>query len=236
MTTYTYTTLDHPLGFNITEATGINAAGQIVGYYYSSSSGTANGFLYSGGMYTTLDDPLGVRGTFLHGINARGQIVGDYLDSSGVPHGFLYSRGSFTTLNEPLAVGYVTDANGINANGEIVGDYYNGGYHGFLYSDGKYTTLDDPLAPINNPHTTGGTLALGINDKGQIVGYYKDSSGTSHGFLYSGGTYTTFDDPLGGLCFNLGTFPNGINNNGQIVGYYGVYGANHGFLASPVNG
>jgi|SRR5271157_237753 len=56
MTTYTYTTLDYPLAQNITEATGINAAGQIVGYYYS--SGTANGFLYSGGKYTTLDDPL----------------------------------------------------------------------------------------------------------------------------------------------------------------------------------
>ena len=32
---------------------------------------------------------------------------------------------------------------------------------------------------------------------GQIVGYYIDSSGTEHGFLYSGGTYTTLDDPLG---------------------------------------
>ena len=38
-----------------------------------------------------------------------------------------------------------------------------------------YTTLNDPLA-------TGGTVASGINDSGQIVGYYNDSSG-AHGFV-----------------------------------------------------
>jgi len=43
-----------------------------------------------------------------------------------------------------------------------------------------YTTLNDPLA-------TGGTVASGINDSGQIAGYYYDNSGT-HGFLDSGGS------------------------------------------------
>jgi probable HAF family extracellular repeat protein len=52
-----------------------------------------------------------------------------------------------------------------------------------------YTTLDDPLGPL-------GTSAQGINTSGQIAGYYLDSSNSSHGFLYSGGTYTTLDDPL----------------------------------------
>ena len=33
----------------------------------------------------------------------------------------------------------------------------------------NYTTLDDPLG-------TNGTIARGINDAGQIVGYYLDSS------------------------------------------------------------
>ncbi len=60
----------------------------------------------------------------------------------------------------------------------------------FLYSNGIYTTLAVP----------GGTniLADGINDAGQVVGWYFDSSGIEHGFLYSGGTngtYTTLDDP-----------------------------------------
>ena len=54
-----------------------------------------------------------------------------------------------------------------------------------------------------------------INDAGQIVGDYLDSSGTMHGFLYSAGIYTTLDDPLG-----IRTVASGINDAGQIVGYY----------------
>jgi probable HAF family extracellular repeat protein len=96
MSTYTYTTLDDPLsGGDFTFATGINALGQIVGYYYDASGGSAHGFLYSGGAYTTIDDPLGTCGTFAQGINALGQIVGYYLDSAGIQHGFLYSGGTW---------------------------------------------------------------------------------------------------------------------------------------------
>jgi probable HAF family extracellular repeat protein len=57
----------------------------------------------------------------------------------------------------------------------------------------RYTTLNNPLA------ANGGAAlrALGINDSGQIVGWYQDTSirATAHGFLYSGGTYTTLDPP-----------------------------------------
>jgi probable HAF family extracellular repeat protein len=77
---------------------------------------------------------------------------------------------------------------------------------------------------------TEGTAATGINDLGQIVGYYIDSSGTEHGFLYSGGTYTTLDDPVGAK----GTLVSGINDAGQIAGVYlDSSGAQHGFLANP---
>ena len=52
-----------------------------------------------------------------------------------------------------------------------------------------YTTLNDPSA-------TADTTAFGINASGQIVGsyYYSTALGQEQrGFLYSGGTYTTFD-------------------------------------------
>jgi hypothetical protein len=54
------------------------------------------------------------------------------------------------------------------------------GFHGFLYSGGSYTSIDVPGATGK-----GGTQAFGINDAGQIVGTYSDSSG-SHG--WSAGT------------------------------------------------
>ena len=82
---------------------------------------------------------------------------------------------------------------------------------------------------LNDPQGTNGTVAIGINDAGQIVGDYIDSSGAAHGFLYSNGTYITIDDALG----TEGTIATGINDVGQIVGYYtGVGGRTHGFLYS----
>jgi probable HAF family extracellular repeat protein len=83
-----------------------------------------------------------------------------------------------------------------------------------------FTTLDNP---------SGRTQAHGINSAGQIVGEYHDASNHQHGFLYSGGTFTTFDDPLG----TRGTSAYGINNAGQIVGAYtDANNQTHGFLYS----
>jgi probable HAF family extracellular repeat protein len=54
-----------------------------------------------------------------------------------------------------------------------------------------------------------------MNDSGQITGYYFDSSSTTHSFVYSNGTYTTIDDPLG-----TATTAVAINDSGQIVGTF----------------
>ena len=59
------------------------------------------------------------------------------------------------------------------------------------------------------------------------MGYYNDVNYTSHGFIYSGGTFTDLNDPYG----VNGTFVNGINNNGDVVGYYNdVNYTSHGFI------
>jgi hypothetical protein len=72
------------------------------------------------------------------------------------------------------------------------------------------------------------TSSYGINDGGEIVGFYYDGgASTYHGFLYSGGTYTSFDVPAAGAYD--GTFAYGINATGDIVGNYG---AAHGFFYS----
>ncbi|MGC1092817.1 MAG: hypothetical protein WA905_08790, partial [Pseudolabrys sp.] len=71
------------------------------------------------------------------------------------------------------------------------------------------------------------TTAEGINNSGQIVGYYSGSDGT-HGFLYSGGAYAKLDASSPGI-----TRAGGINNSGQIVGsYVGESAQQHGFIYS----
>src|SRR5690348_15883469 len=63
-----------------------------------------------------------------------------------------------------------------------------------------YTTIAVPCSTD--------TQANGINTSGQIVGFYADLG--EHGFLLSGGNYTTLD-PRANHAY-------GINDSGQIVG------------------
>jgi probable HAF family extracellular repeat protein len=65
-----------------------------------------------------------------------------------------------------------------------------GGFHGFLYSGGKWVTLDDPLA------ANASTAANSINNAGQIVGYYNDGSGGTHGFIATVGQSHAHSDIL----------------------------------------
>src|SRR5262249_45362604 len=89
-----------------------------------------------------------------------------------------------------------------------------------------FDTFNDPS------DITGTTVASGVNDADQIVGRYRDATGTPHGFLLSGGTYTALDDPFAAGGATGGTFANGINAKGQIVGDYFNAVGSHGFLLS----
>src|SRR5262249_28538757 len=81
-----------------------------------------------------------------------------------------------------------------------------------------------PLASSPGFHANG-TFAYGINDSGQIVGWYDAASDfAAHGFLYSGGVFTTIDDPAGN-----NTMVFGINNAGQCVGQSSA----RGFVFTP---
>lgn len=72
------------------------------------------------------------------------------------------------------------------------------------------------------------TVASGIDDAGQIVGYYDDSAGT-HGFVLRDDRFTTIDFP--GTVFTVAL---GIGAHGEIVGTYRMRGEPavnfHGFL------
>jgi probable HAF family extracellular repeat protein len=242
VTTFTFTTIDDPLGTG-TEAFGINSSGQIVGYYLA--GGAAHGFLYSGGIYTTLDDPDPLAtATFAQGINNAGQIVGYYRDSNGNAHGFLDSNGTFTTLDDPDPLATSTFAQGIDDAGQIVGYYTeaNGSRHGFRYSGGTYSTVDDSSGTS--------TEIFGINGAGQIVGTYQFTKievlghglivqyTWTNGFYQNGSNYPSLDDPASDGSppqgfFDSGTFAQGINNSDKIIGYTcDSSGAVHGFLYS----
>ncbi len=75
---------------------------------------------------------------------------------------------------------------GINDHGIAVGYYGDSttSQHGFLYNTntGAYNFLDDP----NEAFNSGGvevTQITGINNSGEITGFYTDASGVAHGFI-----------------------------------------------------
>jgi len=169
---FTFTTINVP-GARLTEAFGINDSGQIVGSFVD-SLGT-HGFLQDGATFTTIDVPgAPIFLTSARGINDSGQIVGDFPGGFG-RLGFLKDGATFTSFNFDGAD--LTLARGINNSGQIIGTgiLENGQPIGFLKSGATFTTIGVPGAEFE-------TQAFGINDSGQIVGAFSDSSGT-HGFL-----------------------------------------------------
>lgn len=232
-----------------TVAFGVNNFDQIVGTYVPNApNNVEHSFLLSGGKFLTIDPPGAANlagASYTNNldeagnINDLGQIVGGYTDTNGVTHGYLLSHGHYTVLDDPQAAGY-TNATGINDLGQIVGSYFDssGVQHGFLLSHGKYTTLDDP-------NSTGGTQAFQINNFGQIVGSFGGTATSfgsaatagEHGFVLSGGVYTTLDDPNGVTNGQSSTYAEGINDFGEVVGFYfDSNGLVHGFSAMPASG
>src|ERR1019366_4262916 len=99
------------------------------------------------------------------------------------------SSGTYSTaFSGPLS--------GINDSGLMVGSYTGGGNSGygsgFLLNNHTYSTIDVPGDFYSR--------ANGINNSGVVVGfditnYSFGATGIYHGFSYSGGSYTTVDDP-----------------------------------------
>jgi len=195
----TFTTIDFP-GATQTDAFGINNLGDVTGFYVGPNY-DFHGFLLSGGVFTTADVP-GSTFTLAYGINDSKVIVGAYGDSSNVRHSFVQQGASTTTLDYPGAKD--TDAYAINNLGVVAGTYLDPvtGYHGFTYNNGTWTTID-------GPGQFGTTRVDGINDAGDVVGWF--NAGT--GFGISGTHVKIFQDGNVPIYY-----ANGINNHGHVIG------------------
>lgn len=146
------------------------------------------------------------------GINNLRQIAGYYEDKGGVDHGYVWSNGVFTTIDYPGAAS--TGAGGINDAGDVSGLYWDGkGFqHGFLMTHpascaapggfcvGTFQSLDAPGAvqdkTVDFEFGKGlGTLATGINNRGDVVGMFATPGLYSDAFVRSGrtGRWTAID-------------------------------------------
>ena len=225
----TYTTIDFP-GATATDASGINASGEIVGTY-TDSSGASHGFRLRDGLFTAINYPGATR-TFALPVNSRGDVAGFFLDSTNQWHGFVLSDGSYFVQDYPGATtGSFTL--GIGANATLVGEFKVGqifGQLGFAWilRHGQYTQLTPPNCDGATPPSPIQAFATSVNPRGDVVGRLIDAAFRQCAWkLDKNGTYGLIQFPGATL-----TNARGINSRGEVVGVYRL-GANHGFVLPP---
>lgn len=217
----TFSILDYP-GAAETLPIGMNDAGEIVGAFNSQNSGSESGFLFSDGTFTRLDVP-GARETRATDINNNGDIGGIYRGQNNYQQGFVLSNGIYMKTEIPGAI--ATGVTHINDAGIALGWLYDGlSLRSFTFDGASYTTFEQP--------NTGQSVPEGINDNGDIVGWFIHGSGRGqHGFIRRSGTYETFDFP-GATHTSL----SGLNNAGIIVGNFNQTDGSpsQAFMAVPI--
>ena len=189
---------------------GVNDFRTTVG---QSSSNPARGFIrYSGGNVSYFTAPNAASTNFT-GRNGGGVSVGFYTtQGTSISKGFILQGSTFMSFSHPKAV-LGTVLSGINKYNSSVGFYFDSAQHehGFKrYSNGG-------LASLNYPGSLD-TAPLAINDYGTVVGSFIGSGtdGSSHGFLYHGGSWAQVDFPNGPGNTQLV----GISSKNVVVGHF----------------
>ena len=206
-----------------TTVNGINNLGQAVGFS-TAANGAFNNFVRNVDGSFTLLNFAGSAEAMANGLNSNGQVVGGLGATA-----FFLTNGGNTVITIP-SVTSTTSAEvafGINDKGTIVGQYTDSTTRnspGFVLAKGSFTTLN----PVANDFQV---FAQGINNNGQVVGFYNTDGVHDHGFLFNTNTssYTLLGDPnVANLLFTQFL---GINDHNEAVGYYQTNdGSQHGFL------
>lgn len=237
--TYQFTAFDAPSALD-TFPSDIDNAGRIAGILTELPATIQRAFIREvNGAISVFDVPgtstattiLTFSGSGATGINDAGQLAGIFSDGTHI-RGFVRAADgtTYTDFDVPGFVNMFTGA--MNASGAVVGAATNStgidppdvSFTSFLRNpDGTFTIFDVPGA-INS-----GTQAGGINDNGDIVGFFEDAVGT-HGFLReTGGAFTILDVPGA-----VSTLAFGIDDLGRIVGSFDDALGKHGFLRDGV--
>jgi hypothetical protein len=176
-------------GTTTNQLLGVNDHSVAAGFY-NDASGNSHGYLYNFGLATPTYTPVTLPGSFnavsvvATGVDNAGAISGFFTDSGSNMHGFIDNGGVFTQIDVPG--GTNTMVLGLNNKDQVVGSYVDGSgvTQGFVYdwATNSFQTISDPLASSNPAFMVTGTTVNGINDWGQLVGFYSDGTNVN-GFL-----------------------------------------------------
>jgi hypothetical protein len=155
------------------------------------------------------------------GVNNLRHACGEYLNASdGTFHGYILEHPDFISFDVSGTLD--TIPLGINNVGDFVGTeiFSDGTQPAFLSLGGIVTTFAVPGATA--------TLAYQLNKGAEIIGYYVDSSGSTHGYTRDHKANLTFPIDVAG---STGTLLLGNNDSNWGVGRYtDASGATHGLF------
>jgi probable HAF family extracellular repeat protein len=217
-------------------ALAINAAGQIVGFEGPQPFEPTRAFLFDPvagltDIHSEITDAFASKAT---AVNAGGDVVGAFDRPLGSPYplrrtAFMrHSSGAIDVLTPPGGLDADVEATGVNAAGEVVGTTNlltgDSPLQAVRWSGG--TAYDLGTLEPENPGVLRGAAALGINKRGEVVGfsyYYWDCPAdrfctvAPHAFVYRNGAMRDLNDlipPDSGWVLQTAT---AINDAGQIL-------------------
>jgi hypothetical protein len=161
----------------VNQLLGVNDRDIAVGFY-TDSAGSSHGYTFdiSTGQFHAIVLPGKPASNTAAAINNHGDIAGFETVDAVMQAFLLQANGHFTALKFPGAT--ATQAFGVNDRDEVVGAYTVGTTsHGFTWTPEQgFNTVDDPDG-------IGTTTLNGVNDHGQLVGFYTDKFTNVDGLL-----------------------------------------------------
>jgi probable HAF family extracellular repeat protein len=197
--------IDDPAGLapNVTAPVqnllGINDSGKAAGFWMD-NNGHEHGFVveldlrsHSARKFIEIAPAIfpGAVATQASDITDRDEVCGFWTDGNNNNHGFVGRLGERPVSFDVRIDGTTatsTSPFGCNNEGKVVGSFTDskGAVHGFIYHRGRFTQFDATGSSQAPAFNVMGTLINGVNDEGDIVGFYSDGTRV-HGFArYAG--------------------------------------------------
>ena len=221
---WVFSTLNNQNDATFNQLLGIDNRGRIVGYFGSGEQGHPNqGYQLTlsrrGSFYQNENVPHAVQ-TQVIGINDFGVTVGFWSGQNTASQtnnnfGFYAWHGRFHSVNFPTknnASPPVNQLLGVNDSNVAVGFYADakGNAHGYTYSIARHRFHSIKIRGATS------VTPSGINNQGDIAGFFTGSGGVTKAFLlHASGRLTTLAFPHAASTMGFG-----VNDSREVVGTY----------------